>query len=137
MGGIAGEHEAVKVKELKITIGHLPYSALMPNRLRGSHWSVRSRISLVALSEAYSEARLCMGDWEPPEKASILYRFTVQDRRKRDLDNLIGASKPFLDGLVSARVIASDDGMYLSVAGAEMVRGTEAKTELIISRREG
>jgi len=111
------------MKELKITIGHLPYGELMPNRLRGSHWSV---------SEAYSEARLCMGDWESPEKASILYRFVVQDNRKRDLDNLVGASKPFVDGLVSAGVIASDDGMYLSIAGAEMVRGKEAKTELII-----
>ena len=60
----------------------------------------------------------------------------MRDKRKRDLDNLISACKPFLDGLIDAGVLKSDDGWYLSISGAEIVKGDKSKTELIIREEE-
>ena len=46
--------------------------------------------------------------------ATVAYRFYLPDRRRRDIDNLIAAAKPVLDGLQDARVIADDSGVLLS-----------------------
>jgi len=41
--------------------------------------------------------------------------FVVKDRRKRDLDNLIAAFKPGLDGLCDSHIILYDDHDNLHV----------------------
>ena len=118
------------MKELTVTIDHLPYSELMPNRKL--YWAAKAKVAAIARRDACIEALNCMGTWIAPERASVFYRFTAKDKRKRDLDNLIAASKASLDGLRDAGVIASDDADYLSISGAEIVKGDKAKTELIV-----
>jgi Holliday junction resolvase RusA-like endonuclease len=121
------------MQEFRLLINHLPYSELFPNRLRRTHWSVRSSVTETAKSEAYYSAlQTYARSWKVPKKASVFYRFTVTDRRRRDLDNLIAACKPFLDGLVTAGILKDDQAPYLSIAGAEVVKGNQDKTELII-----
>lgn len=48
--------------------------------------------------------------WRP---ALLTYRFFVPDRRKRDLDNLVAAMKPFTDGLVASGLLADDSAEHL------------------------
>lgn len=122
------------MKELTVTIDHLPYSELMPNRKL--HWAVKAKVIAIARKDACIEALNCMGSWVAPEKASIFYRFTFKDKRKRDLDNLVAASKSSLDGLRDAGVIKSDDAESLIMVGAEPAWGDKAKTELIIRAYE-
>lgn len=42
-------------------------------------------------------------------KAHVTMRFYLPDKRQRDADNLITRSKPVLDGLVRAELIADDN----------------------------
>ena len=43
----------------------------------------------------------------------VEYEFHLPDRRRRDIDNLVAASKPALDGLVDAGILADDAGVDL------------------------
>ena len=51
---------------------------------------------------------------EPLEKAHLTITFRASDKRRRDMDNLLSASKAYVDGLVAAGVIADDSSDNLS-----------------------
>ena len=51
---------------------------------------------------------------EPWEKAHLTITFRASDKRRRDLDNLLSASKAYVDGLVAAGVIVDDSSANLS-----------------------
>ena len=51
---------------------------------------------------------------EPWEKAHLTITFRASDKRRRDLDNLLSASKAYVDGLVAAGIIADDSSDNLS-----------------------
>ena len=58
---------------------------------------------------------------EPIEQATINYRFFVPDKRRRDEANMIQACKPYVDGLVDAKVIAGDDWQRLRTGSVSVV----------------
>ncbi len=51
---------------------------------------------------------------EPWDKAHLTITFQAPDKRRRDLDNLLGACKAYIDGLVAASVIIDDSADNLS-----------------------
>lgn len=121
-------------KRIEIIFESLPPSELYPNRLRSIHWSVRSRIEAQARQDAFYLAKEAMSkiDWQMPGKAKVYFEFTAADKRKRDLDGLVSACKPFLDGLVDARAIPSDDCWTLEIGGAIIKLGDKPQAKLII-----
>jgi len=60
--------------------------------------------------------------------------FTLSSKRVRDLDGLLGACKPWIDGLVDAGVLLKDDCWHLQKIAfwAEYKKGEEG-TEFIIT----
>lgn len=101
------------MKNVEIALDHLPPPALSPNRLRTLHWSERSAIMRSAREEVGWLAKSAWGDSKPLERARISYTFFLKDRRRRDLDNLLAACKPYTDGLIDAGVIFYDDITHL------------------------
>ena len=112
------------------TVPNLPYSKVGPNS-RHHHYQ-RNR-----LSQAAKEGMLAMlyqqGCQQSPlwERAHLDITFRAADRRRRDLDNLIGACKPWLDALVGV-VIVDDSADRLSLM-ARYERGDTEQTVLVIS----
>lgn len=58
---------------------------------------------------------------KPIELATINYRFFVPDKRRRDEANMIQACKPYVDGLVDAKVIVGDDWQRLRTGSVSVV----------------
>ena len=126
------------MKSLTITFLRLPPPELMPNRSRSLHWAKLGSMAADARREGFwlgTEA-LSVKKWPTPPKASIKYTFRVKDKRVRDLDALVRACKPWLDGLVDSGVLVDDSGWVLSIAGAELVLGDKNETVLEIRRLE-
>ena len=49
----------------------------------------------------------------PIDPAELELVFVVPDRRIHDLDGLVGAAKPLIDGLVDAGILAGDDTRHV------------------------
>jgi hypothetical protein len=88
----------------KITLPY-PNSALMPNRKNGRHWASAQKAKVKARQEAY----LLSGSLNYTG-GGLKITFYTPDARKRDLDNLLAAMKPALDGM--AQAIGVDDALF-------------------------
>lgn len=80
-----------------------PPSELMPNRKNGKHWGSTNDVKKGARETAHKATKSLMEAWKEPEgniPLSIL--FIAPDKRHRDLDNLLAASKAALDGVAEA-----------------------------------
>ncbi len=115
---------------LCIVFDHLPYSELSPNARK--HWRSKAKIAQIARYEAYNLGLQNKGTWQAPEKAKIYYKFYSNNKRIKDLDNLVSAAKPFCDGLVDAGILSHDDGWHLSIGGAELIESSQNETWLIV-----
>ena len=121
-------------RSIVIKLDHLPYAELSPNRLRSVHWSVRSKVSKIAREEVAWLAKEQWHDDKPMMKARISYEFLLKNRRKHDVDNLLAACKPFIDGLIDAGVIFYDDLEHLEYG---MIRAVyDVRDETILSVEE-
>ena len=105
------------MRTFTMTIDHLPSRKLMPNRISGKFWGTRARESKIAKEEAYFLARALWHE-EPMQKAKISYVFHLTNHRVRDIDGIILALKPVVDGIVEAGVIARDDCWHLTLGSA-------------------
>lgn len=86
-----------------------PNSVLMPNRSMGKHWTVTRPARNKAKSDAFYLTK--QAGWQGRDVSGCLkITFYCPDRRKRDLDNLVHAMKPALDGV--ARAIGIDDSNF-------------------------
>jgi len=108
----------------------------MPNAARRIHWAVKSKVAANARQQAKMLGLAGKGNWQAPERAKVTYRFYVANKRRRDLDGLVSACKPFIDGLVDAGILKDDSGFYLSIGGAEMIPAAANETRLIIEALE-
>ncbi|WP_071058699.1 hypothetical protein [Pelistega sp. MC2] len=88
-----------------------PDSRLFPNRKNGLHWTTTNKIKNEAIFGAYSIVKssglyVDIGN----TKKSLKIVFYAPDKRKRDLDNLLAAMKPSIDGM--SRALGIDDSLF-------------------------
>lgn len=127
------------VFSIVICLDHLPNMQLSTNGRGQIHFMERSKLVQEAKDEAYLLAKESLSKcswWTTPTKARISYEFYTDDKRVKDLDNLISATKATVDGLVLAGVIHSDSGWDLSIGKAELLPSTSKQTRLIIESME-
>lgn len=97
----------------KITLPY-PNPALSPNRKNGKHWGATKAIKDTALADGYYMALIAYASVKVESKPMPLtITFTQSDKRKRDLDNLLAASKPALDGI--AKAMGIDDHLFTPI----------------------
>lgn len=93
-----------------------PDASLFPNRKNGKHWTTTSAAKDAQKHDAYwltkeaMDAQACtFGDGNIP--LSLVY--LTPDKRKRDLDNMLAASKALIDGM--AQALGVDDARFKPV----------------------
>jgi crossover junction endodeoxyribonuclease RusA len=84
-----------------------PSPDLMPNRRLGKHWTATNGAKQQAWNDAYTLTHQAMqgyrGPWHPTNgRVPVSLTFWAPDNRRRDLDNLLAASKSALDGVAAA-----------------------------------
>lgn len=82
-----------------------PDARLNPNRSKGLHWAATSDLRARQKADARWLALQAMraeGYVPPPGTLPLRITFVQPDRRARDRDNLLAASKGLLDGLSQA-----------------------------------
>lgn len=92
----------------------VPALPLLPNKLLGAKWYVRSGHAkkwLRHIRVALSTSHLCLK--EPPFKKSII-TLVRKSPRACDFDGLVGSFKPILDALVQCRVIEDDSLRHIN-----------------------
>lgn len=117
---------------MKIILSY-PNKSLSPNRSNGKHWSNTRAIKQIARNEAYMVTKSLMRGETPmtDEKTSIEITFIQKDKRNRDLDNLLAASKATIDGVAMA--LGIDDKNFEPIT-LKRGYGTEARMEILIPR---
>ena len=101
------------MRKLTTVFPCLPPPELNPNNLRRNHWSKRSSVSKTSREYAKWQSSAdrnlqWSGYANPMEKVTINILFGIKGRREIDLDNLLSASKAWIDGIVDAGIMASD-----------------------------
>jgi crossover junction endodeoxyribonuclease RusA len=96
----------------------LPPPSLSPNAR--VHWSQRCEVvatyRMIAKSRGW--AALCDAEenrqpaWPPAFAMTVT--LVTKNNRRRDLDNLLAACKPLIDGLVDAGLLIDDSSRYLT-----------------------
>ena len=74
----------------------------MPNRKNGKHWGATVGAKNDAFAEAFYLTKEVVGAKKLTGKVAISLIFVQDDKRHRDLDNLLAASKSLLDGVAHA-----------------------------------
>ena len=129
------DEDGVRVNGYVLHIEHLPPSELMPNNLRRIHWSKRAEAEKIARNEAYMIAYSARGR-KAIDRAVISYYFYVSDNRVRDTEALLSACKPYVDGLLDAKVITNDDCWHLSLGEAKAIKSDHMQTDIIVEAVE-
>jgi len=84
-----------------------PDAKLNPNRSRGRFWGATHAAKKAAVDAAYLLARAHVGALPPSGPLAAVITLEPPDGRRRDVDNVLAALKPTLDGL--ARAVGYDD----------------------------
>lgn len=105
-----------------------PDSKLMPNRAHGQHWSVTKRAKDRAWHDAYLLTQ--QAGWQGVQIEGLKITYYTPDKRKRDTDNLLAASKSALDGF--AKAVGLDDSNFnpLLVVRVDGVGKAKARMEV-------
>lgn len=115
--GVGIGHDGV-ARVFRLRLDHLPARELSPN----ARLVPQAKIPYLAAAkkEAWAMA-LNLWSGPPMEHAALSYVWHLPTRRVRDHDNLISAAKAYLDGIVAAGVLVSDDVWHLDMDGARAV----------------
>ena len=112
---------------MKIELGHLPDPDLNPNRTM--HHIKKWKAKSVAKQEAYM---LCLASGQIPRvpysRVLLTVMFISDDKRQRDLDNLFASMKPYIDGIVQAKVIPDDNTKHIADTTIRYRAGKKANT---------
>ncbi len=96
-----------------------PDPCLMPNRKNGRHWASTHKAKREATACAWFEAtQRGIEDIAGAPAYELVVEFYPPDRRKRDMDNLLAALKPAIDGIAHA-LGADDSGFSYRLSMAE------------------
>ena len=93
----------------------LPYpnKDLMPNRKNGKHWASTKKVKDTAKAEAYILTKYYIKSKQLVTLQGLIpitITYIQSDKRFRDLDNLLAASKPAIDGIAWALNV--DDSIF-------------------------
>lgn len=109
----------------------LPYpnSELMPNRKNGKHWGATSKAKDKAGLDAYfiTLEALQTQKYDHIGLIPLQITFVQDDKRHRDLDNLLAASKPTIDGI--AKALRVDDSIFEPIT---ILRGFDKPSKMIV-----
>jgi crossover junction endodeoxyribonuclease RusA len=87
-----------------------PEAALFPNRSNGKHWATRQAAKKQARSYAFTmSCHLALDEARTDRAVTIIV--APPDKRRRDVDGILAALKPSLDGIAQALGI---DDMYFN-----------------------
>lgn len=95
------------------------------------NWRAKAASTKTHRQVAYLIAASSHKTKEPLSRATIHYAFFVPDNRQRDEANMIQACKPYLDGIVDARVIEGDNWQRLST-GSVSVEIDKANPRIVL-----
>lgn len=95
-----------------------PDARLNPNRSKGTHWSVTANLRKEARERAFWIAREALvrnrheggGPYAGGQSVALRITFVAPNKVARDLDNLLAALKPGLDGV--ADCLGTDDSKF-------------------------
>ena len=114
-----------------------PNKNLNPNRKNGKHWGATVNDKAIANHEAYIITKLQVKACNPIIDKDALIPLTINfvqtDNRKRDLDNLLAASKASIDGI--AKGLGIDDRLFEPITLVRS-KGTEAKMIVELEMKE-
>lgn len=80
-----------------------PDMKLSPNRKHGNHWGKTQTAKKSAFDTAYYATKDAMAKQQVARHATTLeISFIEPDKRRRDIDNLLSASKASIDGMCKA-----------------------------------
>lgn len=91
----------------------LPYPdpKLSPNRKNGHHWGTTKQAKDTAKETGFYMAKIAYASVKVESvPMPLTITFTQSDKRKRDLDNLLAASKSAIDGI--AQGMGIDDRLF-------------------------
>ena len=109
-----------------------PPMELMPNRRLGRHWGSTHDIKTGSREGAHKATQETMNTWKEPEgNIPVSLLFLSPDKRKRDLDNLLAASKAALDGI--AQALGVDDKRFKPILIDEDYAGGLGSTVVAVN----
>lgn len=118
----------------------LPWPAreLSPNASK-RHWRSKQNAKLEAYRVAHQTARYVMRNCGPLRLGRIYARLTLNppDKRRRDLDNVLAALKPSLDGICAALGIDDSRIVRLTLEWGLPVNEGEVMVELSACSERG
>ena len=101
------------MREIRIEIPYLPKSlneiVRMKNILRHLYYKECEKDAFYLIKAEKDRPR------EPFKKANMIITFVFPDRKSRDIDNYVGGSKGFIDGIKKARAIEDDSWQKLKM----------------------
>ncbi len=108
-----------------------PSKDLMPNRKNGKHWGATLNSKATANYSAYILTKLRVNACNPiinqDELIPLTINFVQTDNRKRDLDNLLAASKASIDGI--AKGLGIDDRLFEPIT---LMRSKDTESKMIV-----
>lgn len=94
----------------------IPPVAVRPNGR--AHWRAKAkevkRMHIASMAQCWYEVGTVRPQWT---SARVRYDWYHPTKRLLDRDNIIGSCKAYLDGIVSAGVLADDNGVTLEPVG--------------------
>ncbi len=107
----------------------LPFNAPLNLNAR-QHWAVRAKAAAEWKDAAIVLARAA--HIPHLQRFTVVLHYAPRDRRRRDVDNLVVALKPLVDGLVQAGVCEDDDHTRYVLSSPQICEPTGLRGRLWI-----
>ena len=113
-----------------------PNGKLSPNRAKGMHWGATSSLKGRQFDDAYTATyeaihAITAAIWTPLiGEVPITVTFNEPDKRMRDLDNLLSASKSAIDGIATALTINDKHFSPITIKRGEVIKGGSMTVEV-------
>lgn len=125
------------MKMINITFDDLPYYELRANYHKSNFWAQRAESTRMARAESYARCRNIV-ILKTIERCEIEEVFTVATKRRMDIEGLMFAVKPWIDGIVDAQIIRDDSWQYVrKLSGKIVYKKGCRQTEIIITELTG
>lgn len=105
-----------------------PDKRLFPNSAKGRHWASLSAVRADAHDTAYVLAYQAINGYRGPwpdltGDVPLTLTFCQPDKRGRDADNMLAASKHFIDGIATALTINDKKFSPIVIKRGDVVKG--------------